>query len=244
MSSYSGYNPQANPRAAMRQRLLQLMAQRARYENEQRAQAEQERQQALAMAKMDEEGQLNSMYGAVGQGAMTGGMIGGPWGAAIGGGAGLLLGGLGEMQQRKAYGDATGKKGYGYGDALKDTFARAPSVNEFSRLAGGAGAGLSGVAADYRAQGELERYMGSAQGQRDQKRQLGEAQAGAQPMQAAAMAEAERRRKPLNEAYANNAKYPPAGTGTYTGYNENDPMNAAMRRASEATNERIRKSGL
>jgi hypothetical protein len=239
MSSYSGYNPQANPRAAMRQRLLQLMAQRARYENEQRAQAEQERQQALAMAKMDEEGQLNSMYGAVGQGAMTGGMIGGPWGAAIGGGAGLLLGGLGEMQQRKAYGDATGKKGYGYGDALKDTFARAPSVNEFSRLAGGAGAGLSGFASDMRAQGEGERYA-----KMDSDRAIKAWRGSGDGGQSAAAAYAAPRRKALDEAYANNTKYPPAGTGTYTGYNENDPMNAAMRRASEATNERIRKSGL
>lgn len=161
MSSYSYYDPNAaaqSRRDGSRERLMALMVARQKYNQQQQAEAEAERQQALREAEEAERQGLGSMWGNVGQGAMTGGMIGGPWGAAIGGGAGLLLGGMSEMQNRKSYARGHGDKGYGTFDALKDTFARVPHLNEVGSVMGGLGAAGSQYADDYKGQREAKRY--------------------------------------------------------------------------------------
>lgn len=146
-----------NPRDAARQRLLMLMAARQADYNNQRRLAELEMEQARAMQEMQDQEGLGSWWGTAGQGAMTGGMIGGPIGAGIGAGAGLILGGLGEIQRRKAYAKATGRGGYGFGDAVKDTFLRAPTMGEVAPVMGGIGAAGAEFASDYATQREGER---------------------------------------------------------------------------------------
>lgn len=100
---------------------------------------------------MNQEEGVKSAFGAGASGAMAGTAFGGPGiGTAVGAGAGLLLGGIGEAQNRRALAKAQGKKDPGFWSSVGDTFGRAPSMGELQSILGAAG-GIGGMAAQQKA---------------------------------------------------------------------------------------------
>jgi hypothetical protein len=143
MSTYNVYNPM-QARDAAYQRLMDLSQARQRFTDEMFRRSEEERVQQQRYAEAQERENLGSVYGSTARGALAG-MSGGPVGAAIGAGAGLILGTMGEVHNRKEYAKLHGKKLSNWG-ALKKTFGRAPNTNEFASIVG-AGAGAANMAA-------------------------------------------------------------------------------------------------
>ena len=130
-----------------RHRMVMLAMARAKYNQKMKEEAEKAEQLMKAEEHAANQQGVSSVWGSIGQSALTGAgigaMTGNPGGIAagaiIGAGAGLLLGGAAEAKNRRTLAKVEGKKDPGWGGAIKDTFVRAPTLNEFGRLAGAAG---------------------------------------------------------------------------------------------------------
>ncbi len=154
MPTYSYYNPAqgAQQRQAGNERLMMILDQRRQ---DALAKAEMAKLEAESQKQLDAERQgawdgMGSMFGSAAQGAAVGTMFSPGMGTAIGAGAGLLVGGLTEMKQRKDFKKATGEGDYGWGDAFGDTVGRAPNMSEFTSMLGSGaqiGAGIAGAQA-------------------------------------------------------------------------------------------------